>query len=101
MQIRINKVRRTDYRPPSAAAKPALEASRLTSGGSVPGMSGLDHWNRIERETQAEHDRAVASYPLETVKAALQDLWPRDARGKDPEDRWIRHRRAALARRIA
>jgi hypothetical protein len=100
MQIRINKVRRTDYRPPSAPAKPALEASRLTSGGSVP-TSGLDHWSRIERETQAAHDRAVAGYSLETMQAALQDLWPRNAKANDPESRWIRHRRAALARRLA
>jgi hypothetical protein len=49
---------------------------------------------------QREHDKAVRTYSRETTLAALQDLTHRPTKGKDPETRWIRHRRAALQRRL-
>jgi hypothetical protein len=49
---------------------------------------------------QQEHDKAVRHYTRETAFAALSDLGRRNTTGKDPESRWIRHRRAALARKL-
>ena len=85
--MKISKVRTTDYRQTGAAARPQP-------------MTGLDHWSRIEAAMQAEHDKAVAGYSRETAFAALSDIGTRPTTAKDPETRWIRHRRAALARKL-
>lgn len=64
-------------------------------------MSGLEHLNRIQREEAAEHDKAVAILSPSTVMAAARDLCPRLASNrKDPEQRWVMARKAALLRRI-
>ena len=88
----------TDHRPPGAGGKPALEAGRLTRGGSV-GKTGLDFLSESQKREAAEHDRAVRDYLPETVAAAWDDLSGREAWDrKDPEHRWVLARRAALRR---
>ncbi len=82
--MKFAKVKTTDYRP-QAPAKPA---------------SGLDQWSATERAMQTEHDRAVKSYGRQTATAALEDIAHRSGSSKDPEYRWIRHRRAALQRKL-
>lgn len=82
--MKLSKVRITDHRPQAFS----------------PPATGLDHWSRIETAMQAEHDKAIAGYSNETAFAALSDLGRRTTTTKDPESRWIRHRRAALARKL-
>ena len=82
--MRFAKVKTTDYRP-GTSARPA---------------TGLDQWAATEKAMQAEHDRAVKSYGKQTALAALEDIAHRSGSSKDPEYRWIRHRRAALQRKL-
>lgn len=92
-------VRITDHRPPGAGGNPSLERRGATRGGSVAGMSGLDHLTESQRRSAAEHDRAVRDYSPETVEAAWFDLDARKAWDrKDPEQRWVMDRKAALRR---
>lgn len=105
--MKFAKVRITDNRPPGAGKpsplerKPARpEAAARPALRTSPPMTGMDHWNRIEALMAREHDATVASYSGETAEAALSDLAPRKGSSKDPEFRWIRHRRAALARKL-
>ena len=86
MKIRISKVRRTDYRA-NATSSP---------------ITGLDHLARIQSREAAEHDRAVADYPPHLIDSAATDLARRPASNpRDPEQRWIMARKAALGRRAA
>jgi hypothetical protein len=93
--MRFSKVRITDNRP-RAGGKSPLEAARLTRGGSV---GGLDYLTAIQKREAAEHDRNIAGYTAEMVAAAFADLYPRRGTDrKDPEQRWIMERKAALGR---
>lgn len=60
----------------------------------------MDHYNRIEREMQAHHDRYVSTLSLQTMKDALRDLSTKPRNGKDPDARWVRHRIAAIQRKL-
>jgi hypothetical protein len=60
--------------------------------------AGLTQWDKTEAAMQQEHDKAVKSYSKTAAQAALDDLAPRTGNNRDPEWRWIRHRRAALQR---
>lgn len=83
--MKFAKVRITSHRPP-------IHKSQST---------GMDHWNRIEKAMSAQHDAALRGYSTETLYAALSDLSHRKASEKgNPEHRWIRHRRAAIQRRL-
>jgi hypothetical protein len=62
--------------------------------------TGLDQWAATEKAMQREHDRAVRPYGKQTAQAALEDIAHRTGNSKDPEYRWIRHRRAALQRKL-
>jgi hypothetical protein len=62
--------------------------------------TGLDQWSATERAMQREHDRAVRAYSKDTASAALEDIAQRTGTSRDPEYRWIRHRRAALQRKL-
>ena len=96
--MRFAKVKTTDYRPPGAGKPSPLERNARPGAAARP--TGLDHWSRLEKEMQAEHDKAVRNYSKETSFAALADLAHRPTTGKDPETRWIRHRKAALQRKL-
>ncbi len=97
--MRPAKVRITDHRPPGAGGKRPLEAGGLTRGGSLPGLSGPDHLAAIRSREAAEHDRWVAGYGREMLAAAWDDLRGRPASDrKDPVQRWVMGRRAAIAR---
>ena len=105
--MRIAKVRITSHRPPGQGASQPLERTNARPGAEArPALRisqpspGLDQWDRTEAAMAAEHNRNVASYSRQTAQAALADIGPRAATGKDPESRWIRHRRAALARKL-
>ena len=100
--MKFSKVRITDHRPPGAGQPSPLESRSARPGAAArPPLTGLDHWQRLEREMQAEHDKAVRSYSIQTVTAALQDLSARPTGDKrNPEHRWIRHRRAAFQRKL-
>lgn len=91
-RIRFSKVRVTDYRPPGAGPKPALERSGATRGGSVARLS-------YEDRLAMEHDKAVENYGPALLEAAYRDIKNRPCRdSRDPEQRWTRHRKAALLR---
>jgi len=100
--MKFSKVRITDHRPPGAGQPSPLERQQARPGAAArPPLTGLDHWQRIEREMQQEHDKAVRSYSHATATAALKDLATRPTGDKNnPEHRWIRHRRAALQRKL-
>ena len=96
MRIRPAKVRVTNYRPPGAGASRPLERATVTRGGS---MTGLDHLDAINRQEAAEHDRAIADYDEDTLLAIACDLGKRYAcNRKDPEQRWVMARKAAVLR---
>ena len=96
--MRISKVRRTDFRPPGAGWKRPLERSGATRGGGVE-KTGLDFLSESQKREAAEHDRAIRDYTPETVEAAWNDLSARKAWDrKDPEQRWVMARKAALGR---
>lgn len=60
---------------------------------------GLERLHAIQAAEIAEHDKAVAGYPPSLLEAAYDDLSKRKAFDrKDPEQRWIMSRRAALRR---
>jgi len=101
VRIRLSKVRVTDNRP-GAGRKPALEAARLTRGGSVAGMTGLDHLAARAAAEAAEHDKWVAGLSRETLEAVWADLKKRPcANTRDHEQRWVAGRKAAVARTAA
>ena len=67
--------------------------------GARPAMTGLDHLAENQRREAETHDKFVRDYSLETAEAAWEDLNSRPAYdSKNPEHRWVMHRRAALAR---
>ena len=95
-RVRFSKVRVTDYRPAGVGRKSALEAGRLTRGGSV---SKTDRMTASQAREAAEHDRAVADYSPRLVEAAWNDLAGRVAYDwRDPEARWVMASKAALRR---
>lgn len=102
MRIRISKVRVTDHRPPGAGAKSPLERQGATRGGSLPArpaMTGLDHLAANRAAEQQSHDKWVAGLSCETLEAAWEDIKDRPCRDmKDPEQRWVANRKAALLR---
>jgi hypothetical protein len=61
---------------------------------------GLSQWDRTEAAMAREHDNAVRTYGRDAARAALADIAHRSGSSKDPEYRWIRHRRAALQRKL-
>lgn len=79
--MKFAKVKTTDYRQPAAS-------------------TGLSQWDKTEASMSKEHDAAVRTYNTYTARAALNDIAHRSGSSKDPEYRWIRHRRAALQRKI-
>lgn len=94
--MRIAKVRTTNFRPTAGKPSPVGRRTAATTGGS---MTGLDQLDTIQRREAAEHDRAIASYPPELVAAAYEDLHRRNAYDrKNPEQRWVMARKAALGR---
>lgn len=105
MTIRFPKVRITDNRPPGVAASPTTGArttTRATRGGSVQQLSGLDHLSRIESKMQDEHDKAVAYYPVALLRSVYEDIHARHlCDRKNPESRWLMHRKAACLRRLS
>ena len=79
--MRLSKVRVTDHRPKAA------------------GMTGLDYLTASQAREAAEHDRNIRDYTPGMVHAAWEDLQGRKAFDKkDPEQRWVMARRAALGR---
>jgi hypothetical protein len=110
-RIRLSKVRRVDYRQPSLtaimpmpAAPPAPRPKPAPKPRPTPPANtttGLDHLEAINRAEAARHDLVVRDYSDHTLIAAAQDLHPRAAWDrKDPEQRFIMSRRAALQREI-
>ena len=97
MSIRIAKVRITNHRLPTAGkSSPVGGRTASTTGGSV---SGLDYLEAAQKREAAEHDRNVRDYTPQMVQAAWNDLAERPAHNrKDPEQRWVAARRAALRR---
>ena len=94
--MRLSKVRITDNRRPGAGKPSPLERPGATRGGS---MTGLDHLNANLAREAAEHDRAVRDYTPAVAEAAFNDLSARGAwNRKDPEQRWVMARLAALGR---
>jgi hypothetical protein len=95
--IRISKVRITDNRLPTAGKpSPVERRAGATTGG---GMTGLDYLEAAQKREAAEHDRNVRDYTPQMVQAAWNDLADRPAHNrKDPEQRWVAARRAALRR---
>lgn len=64
-------------------------------------MSGLEHLASLQAKEAADHDNAVATLNPSIVIAAANDLSRRHAHNrKDPEQRWVMGRKAALLRRI-
>lgn len=101
MRIRLSKVRVTDNRP-GAGRKPALERASGTRGGSVSGMTGLDHLAVRAAAEAAEHDKWVAGLSRDTLEAVWADLKARPCSDKrDHEQRWVAGRKAAVARAAA
>ena len=105
--MKFSKVRTIDYRPPGAGTPSPLERTTARPGAvarqkfhSSPPVTGMDHWNRIEASMAAEHDRSVSAYSTETAQLALKDISIRKTQGRDPETIWIRHRKAALMRKL-
>jgi hypothetical protein len=65
-------------------------------------MTGLDHLARLQSAEAIAHDKAVATLSQETLLAAAKDLGQRRAHDrKDPEQRWVMARKAALLRRLS
>lgn len=62
-------------------------------------MTGLDGLANAQAREIAEHDKAVMDYAADIAKAAAKDLYDRRAWDRrDPEQRWIMNRLAALLR---
>ena len=106
-RIRLSKVRRVDYRPaailPMAlpAPAPAPRPAPRPRPAAPANMTGLDHLEAIHRAESARHDLVVRDYNDATLIAAAEDLLSRAAWDrKDPEQRFIMSRRAALQREI-
>lgn len=94
--MRLAKVRITDHRPTAGKPSPVGRRTAATTGGS---MTGLDHLAAIQKREAAEHDKAVAHYTPRLIEAAYNDLHGRNAwNRKDPEQRWVMARLAALRR---
>jgi hypothetical protein len=98
-RIRIAKVRTQNFRPPPTVgnSSPVGRRTAATTGGSV----GLDYLDAIQRREAAEHDRAVAGMETELQMEIAIDLgrrlvWNR----KDPEQRWVMARKAAVLRAL-
>jgi hypothetical protein len=99
--MKISKVRKTDYRPPSAGEKRPLERQGATRGGSLPALTGLDYITIINTAEMREHDKSVAGLPRQTLEAIIKDLGGRHAYDrKNHEHRWIMSRTAAALRAI-
>jgi hypothetical protein len=104
MSIRLSKVRRTDYRPAGAPAAPKATVRRKAKAPAVLAiapreMDAFDHIARIQRSEAQEHDAAIRAYPDHLLIAAGEDLLSRSAWDrKDPEQRWVMSRRAAIQR---
>lgn len=97
--MKFSKVRITDNRPPGAGGNSPLERRGATRGGSV---SGLDALTMVQKKEAAEHDRAVANFEAETLIEIAADLGRRSAwNRKDPEQRWVMARRAAVLRKLS
>ncbi len=89
--MKISKVRRTDYRPPTAGNPPPLE--RHARPGAVA-------WEGYSSKDTADHDKTVKPLSDTTLLAAARDLGQRRANRGNPEGRWILDRLVALAREI-
>jgi hypothetical protein len=103
MSLRIAKVRTQNFRPPPTVGKPSPVGRRTaaTTGGSVSGVSGLDALEAIQRREAAEHDRAVAGMETELLMEIAIDLGRRRVwNRKDPEQRWVMARKAAVLRSL-
>lgn len=110
-RIRLSKVRRVDYRQPTLTAimpiapapvpRPAPPAPRPRPSAPANTSPGLDHLAAINRAEAERHDLIVRDYSDATLIAAAMDLHPRAAWDrKDPEQRFVMSRRAALQREI-
>lgn len=90
------KVRRTDFRPPTAGTPSPLER-----GPARPGTAVWDAYNAKEQSEAANHDKWVAGLSPECVVLAAGDLCKGSYNPSDKHlTRWERHRKAALLRRI-
>ena len=94
--MKFSKVRKTDYRPPSARQNPPLERD------ARPGAAAWDGMNASARIEAAKHDVMVAGMSRTILTAMAKDLGSRRCWNlKDPEHRWTMGRRAAVGRALS
>lgn len=75
---------------------------RTTNYGSGAPASGLDWLAASQLKDALEHDKCIAGYSEETLRAAARDLGQRLANNrKDPEQRWVMARKAAVLRKLS
>lgn len=96
MKTRRPKSIVTDYRPPIVGEKTPLERK------ARPGAAAcLDPWDRAKAAEAAAHDKNVVGHSVDTLLAMVTDLGRRKAwNPRDPEQRWVMGRIAAVHRRL-
>lgn len=74
---------------------------RTTNYGTGAPVSGLDWLAASQIRDALEHDKCIEGYSEETLRAAARDLGKRLASNrKDPEQRWVMARKAAVLRKL-
>ena len=102
MNLRRPKSTVTDYRPPGAGARSPLERdSQPRPRAAASPETCWDAKGRRDAAEAAQHDKWVATLSPATLQAVAKDLanrCPHDRR--DPEQRWLMGRKAAVLRRL-
>jgi hypothetical protein len=101
--FRKPKVVITNYRaaPPPAAGRGFPLERELARPGAVASQHCWDKVGAAAKKEAAEHDRAVVMLSEETLLAVAADLGiRRPSNRRDPEERWLMGRKAAVLRRL-
>lgn len=94
--MKFSKTRTTDYRPPGAGGNPPLERN------ARPGAAAWDNYAARQAAEARNHDVWLEGLSVATLIAIATDLSKRvGGNSRDPEQRFIMGRKAAVLRKLS